>query len=83
MDFLKYPKNIKDLAYELRRVIDMYWARQIDEKDLREIIIYYGLHEGRKLFKANELNPTVKIILGHKRADVVNKMLAGIQTKLV
>lgn len=83
MDFLKYPKNIKDLAFELRRVIDLYWARQIDEKDLREIVMYYGLNEGKKIFKANDLNPTVKIIIGCKRADVVSKMLDGLQTKLL
>lgn len=83
MEYLKYPKNIKDLAFEIKRLVDDYWARACSEKDLKEAIMYYGLHEGKKLFKANELNPTIRLIIGAKRTEIVERMLEGLQTRII
>jgi uncharacterized protein (TIGR04540 family) len=76
---MKHPKTIKDMAYEIRKAVDMYWARQISEIELKEILFFWATNEGKKLFKANDLNPTVKFLIGERREDLINKLLEGFQ----
>lgn len=70
------------LAKELIRLIDQYWARQINQKELQEAIYFYASSEGDKLFRASEINATVRDRVGKMRLKVIEKMLEGYQTKL-
>lgn len=73
---MKHPKNIKGMAYELRKAIDMYWGREISETELKEILFFWAAHEGRKLFKADRLNPTVAFLIGRRREELFNKLMS-------
>ncbi len=78
-DIIKNPETIKSLAHEIKIVCDGYWSRQISEYDAKEYIIYWAVHEGKKLFKGNELNSTLSMIIGKRRIELINKWLEGTQ----
>lgn len=82
IDIIRNPRTVKDLASEIIKVCDGYWARQISEQVGREYIVYWALNEGSKLFKGNELNSTITKIIGKKRIELVNKWIEGTQINL-
>lgn len=63
------------------KVTDAYWAREIKEDELKEIIIFWATHENKKLFKGSDLNSSITKIIGKKRVELVNAMLDGVQLK--
>lgn len=79
-EIIRNPRNIKELANEIIKVCDGYWARQIPEGSAKEHVVYWSRHEGKKLFKAKEFNPTVVKIIGKKRVELLEKWLEGYQT---
>lgn len=81
-DIIKNPKNIKCLARQIQLLCDGYWERSISEIDAIQMTRYWASTEAKKLFKAAEYNPTVLILIGKKRADLLSKWLSGFQIKL-
>lgn len=81
-EILKNPRTIKDMATQIKFLCDGYWSRSISEKEAKEMVFYWGNHEGRKLFKGKDLNPTIKKIIGKRRIELVEKWLQGYQIKL-
>ena len=79
---IKNPKTVKDLAREIIKVCDGYWGRELSEQAGRDYIIYWSLNEGKKLYKGNEINPTIKLIIGKKRVELLEKWSEGVQIKL-
>jgi uncharacterized protein (TIGR04540 family) len=76
-DIIKNPKNVKELGREIRKVCDGYWGRELSEEDAKEMVAYWVKHENRKLFKAEELNPTIRIVIGLKREELILKWIEG------
>jgi uncharacterized protein (TIGR04540 family) len=81
-EIIRNPKTVKDLAKEIKHLCDGYWSRKISEAEARELVIYWSLYEGKKLFKATELNSTITKIIGINRAELIIKWLEGTQIKL-
>ncbi|RBP59313.1 uncharacterized protein (TIGR04540 family) [Alkalibaculum bacchi] len=82
-EILKNPKTVKDMAEQIKYLCDGYWSRKITEKEARELIHYWENHEGDKLFKATEFNPTIKKIIGKRRVKLIEKWLQGCQIKIL
>lgn len=73
--YMLYPIKVKDLANELITVCNDYKARRINNSELREIILFFASTHHEKLFNGDDLNPTVKKIIGKKRINLINKIL--------
>ena len=81
---LRNPTTVKLLAKEIILASDAYIAKQMDEKEYRELIVHYATYHGKKLFTINgSLNSTVKDRIGRKRCDLVELMLQGFQTSII
>jgi len=80
--YLSSPKSIKELGREIRKVCDDYWSRKLPEELAKKFILNWASTEGKKLFSGNDLNPTIKIVIGKKREELVNKFLEGTQYSL-
>jgi len=80
---LRNPTTVKVLAKEIIVASDSYIAKQMDEKEYRELIVYYATYHGKKLFSNNgSLNPTIKDRIGSKRCYLVKLMLQGLQISI-
>lgn len=83
--FLRNPPTVKQLAIQITLASDQYVGRVIQEKDFRELIIYYANNHSKKFFSFSEvgkLNATLINRIGKKRAELVLLMLAGQQLGL-
>lgn len=80
--YMLYPLTVKALAGEIMAACNDYQARKIDDKKLKELILWYAQSAPDKLFSAKELNPTVKKIIGKRREKIVIVMLDGYQFTL-
>lgn len=78
-DIIRNPKTIKDLAEEIKRVCDSYWAREISEDVAKEYVIFWSKHEAGKLFKGKDINSTITHIIGKNRIELVTQWLEGTQ----
>ena len=81
-NYIAYPVTILDFANELKKAIDDYRARKINNKEIHEIIRFYAHSQPDKLFDGAELNITVQRICGKKRIEVINSFLNGFQQRL-
>lgn len=79
-NYIAYPVTILDFANELKKAIDDYRVRKINNKEIQEIIMFYSQPD--KLFDGAELNVTVQRICGKKRVEVINSFLNGFQQRL-
>jgi uncharacterized protein (TIGR04540 family) len=79
--YIKDPGTIKDLAFEIKKITDDYWGRRIHEASAKELIFYWSKYHGDKFFMGADLNPTVKIIIGKKRINLINLWLNETQIK--
>lgn len=80
---LRNPTTVKSLAREIIAASDAYIAKQMDEKEYRDLIVYYATYHGKKLFSLNgSINPTVKNRIGCKRCGLVELMLRGLQVSI-
>lgn len=82
MEILKNPTTIKMLAKQIITACDEYTSLNMTEKSFRELIIYYALNHGDKLFYSSELNPTILNRIGKKRAKLVKLMICDLQIRL-
>lgn len=80
--YIRNPRTVKLLAEEIKVVCDDYWARKINEDMAKDYILYWAEHEGKKFFYGNELNPTVRKMIGSKRKELIDKFLYGTQFSL-
>jgi len=81
---LRNPTTVKLLAKEIVAASDAYIAKQLGEREYRELIIYYATYHGKKLFSTNgSINPTVKNRIGSKRCGLVEVMLQGFQISII
>lgn len=78
-DFIRLPKTVVQLADEIKRAVDLYWNRQLCEIELKELC--WAWASSGMLLKANELNASVRKIIGKKRTDIVLRLLEGYQNK--
>jgi uncharacterized protein (TIGR04540 family) len=53
----------------------LYWKSEISETELVEWIQHYSSEESEKLFKNGEINPTISLIVGKKRLDLILKLI--------
>lgn len=83
MDIIKNPTTIKLLAQQLIKACDLYLSLRMNEKELKDLINYYGMHHGKKLFNGKSLNPTIVNRIGKKRTELVSKMLEGFQISIL
>lgn len=74
---LRNPKSIRSLAMEIRKLLDGYWSREITEDDVNSYITFWAETEKDKLFKNNDINPTIKILIAKKRTELLKKLLNG------
>jgi uncharacterized protein (TIGR04540 family) len=81
-EYLLFPTSVKSLAFEIKAACNDYYARKISNDQIREVILGYAENVPEKLFFANDLNPTVKTIIGKKRIDLINGLLSGYQLRL-
>ena len=74
-EYMKFPTQVKEVAREIKRACNNYKARTIGNNKLKEVIMHYAVKYPEKLFSGDDLNPTVKLILGKQRKELVNKIL--------
>ena len=67
------------LANELKRVIDDYTARKIGNDDFRDIVFWFASNHPEKIFRREGYNPTLTILLGQRRLDLLKLLLEGYQ----
>lgn len=83
MEIIKNPTTIKLLSQQLIKACDQYLALGLSEDKLRELIWYYGKYHGNKLFKAQDLNPTILNRIGKKRAALILRILCNFQVSIL
>lgn len=80
-DILNNPTTVKLLATQIKLACDYYIARDISEKQFKELIFHYAANHGKKLFAVDRINPTVVNRIGKRRLELVEIMLEGFQLK--
>ena len=80
--YIAYPITILEFSNELKKAIDDYRARKINNKEIEEIVKFYAYSQPDKLFDGAKLNITVQRICGKKRIEVINSFLNGYQQRL-
>lgn len=78
-NYLQYPSTVKELAAELIKVCDDYKSRRITNSEIREIIAWYATETPEMLFAFDEINPTVRKIIGKRRERVVVSLLPDVE----
>ena len=74
--YQKYPNNVKNLATEIKNIIDDYYARNINAEELEAILVWFSKKCATKLYKGNDdFNPTIKKIIGKQRITLLNSIL--------
>lgn len=81
-DYIKNPKSVRSLSYELKKICDAYWTGNESEHALREYVHHVARHN--KLLENNGkcINRSVRTIIGKRRVDLVSQMLEGYQLQL-
>jgi uncharacterized protein (TIGR04540 family) len=82
-DFLQYPPTVKYMAQEINRITNDYYARKISNEQLRDCILFWATNSPELLFQGEDFKPTIKIISGQRRVELLNKLLAGYQIKMI
>lgn len=77
LDYIQYPATVKALAAEIKRACNDYYAKLIDNNQIKEIIESYAKTVPYLLFSENQINPTVAIIIGKKRLRLVTDLVAA------
>ena len=80
---MKYPTQVKEIANELVKVCNDYKSRKISNEEIKEIVLYYAKEYPSKLFNNNDLNPTIKKIIGQQRIGIIKKLTASDQDLLL
>lgn len=76
MNYIKHPKTVVQLAAEIKKACDAYWTtKDLSEIELKELI--YTWAGTGKLIQGNDINRSIKKIIGKSRVELVKKMLEG------
>lgn len=81
-ELIRNPKTMKDLAKEIMSCTDLYWCGDLSEAECREFINYTALHHKLLVKNGTDINPTVKIIIGRRRVELIEKFIEGYQLHL-
>lgn len=80
MQFIRHPKTRYEMANEIKRVCDQYWANSISDTEFKELILHYKTNVSEILFGdpiGKQINPTIEIKIGVKRLNLIKKVLNG------
>lgn len=77
LDYIQYPATVKALAAEIKRACNDYYARLIDNNQIKDVIESYAKTVPDLLFSENQINPTVAIIIGKKRLRLVTDLVSA------
>ncbi len=72
------PPNVRALAFEIKRLMDAYWAREVDLQEVYLIIKHWSECEKDKLYSKRNpenFNPTILCIIGQKRSGFLAKVI--------
>ena len=72
---ITYFKNQKDLAQELKNIIDSYWNKQLLENEMIEKISDIVGKNRDMMFNGSEYTSVVSQRLGKKRIRMINKII--------
>lgn len=78
-DFIRLPRTVVQMGEEIKRAVNMYWNRELSEIELKEL--FWAWASSGMLLEANDLNISVKKIIGKKRTSLALKLLEGYQGK--
>lgn len=81
-ELIRNPRTMKLLAIELMDCIDLYWTGDLSEAECRDYINYTAQHHKLLANGGSDLNPTIKAIIGQRRAKLIEKLLEGYQLQL-
>ena len=81
-ELIRNPRTLYALAIELMDCIDLYWTGDLSEAECREFINYTA--QNHKLLAKNgtDINATVKLRIGQRRIELIDKFLDGYQLQL-
>lgn len=74
-DYMRFPSTQKELASEIKKACDNYFARKISNDDFTELLTWYASKFPQRLFFGDMLNPTITKVLGKKRCEIINLIL--------
>lgn len=70
-----YYKNQRDLAEAMIEIIDRYWNREIDEKELIEYLNQITKNNKEKVYLSDGYTSIIQQRLGKKRLELLTKIL--------
>lgn len=83
VQILRNPLTVKQMAGQIKTACDLYTSLKLDEKDFKELLCHYARTHGSRFFgRDGTLNPTLEIIIGKKRKELVEIMLSDYQMSL-
>jgi uncharacterized protein (TIGR04540 family) len=82
VDILRNPTTVKLLAAQIIQACDLYIAKKLPEKQLKELFLHFASNHGIKLFDLKGINPTIINRIGKKRLELLYIMLEGYQQRL-
>lgn len=74
-DYVAFPLTTVSLARELKKIINDYKNKKINNKEVEEIVSFYASTQANKLFNGEELNITVQRLNGKQRSEVIKSLL--------
>lgn len=80
--YIAYPLTVVALAEEIKKAVDDYKKREIDNKEIKEIMLWYANTVPDKLFAGEKYNVTISKICGKRRLALVDTLLDGYQHRL-
>lgn len=71
-----YYRTQRDLAVAINKLVDLYWANQLDEKILiKSINCIYSNNKGM-IYKGNQFTKILQQNCGKKRLDILQKIIS-------
>lgn len=74
-NYLQYPTTVKELAGELVKICDDYKSRRISNTEIKSMVEWYAKKTPDMLFSFDEINPTIRKIIGKRRERIVVSLL--------
>lgn len=70
-NLLKHPKNVKQMALNLRDLCDMYWKKAISLEGFEKTLQFYLNNHSEKIFFDGDFRKTLKVLLGKERIKLL------------
>ncbi|WP_288925305.1 TIGR04540 family protein [Aminobacterium colombiense] len=80
MNYTRHPHTVKDLAHEIKKIVDDHKNKIISDQVLEDTLLYWSAYEVDKLYDGNNLRRTIVFIIGSRREAIVKKILGGFPT---